>query len=116
MRPNCELNQIESKLFLRRIRQCYYKYDNDDGDDDVGNVSQGTWSGVNLSLCAVNLGNVAGHTLSADKLAEICVLMAMTIRLYLPKPFHFLVVSRVILFGRIFTGSSLLGSDTYTFH
>jgi len=82
--------------------------DHDDCGDDAGNVSQGTWSGVNLSLCAVNLGNVAGHTLSADKLAEICVLMAMTIRLYLPKPFHFLVVSCVIFFGRISTGSSLL--------
>ena len=61
--------------------------------DDVGNVSQGVWSGVNLSLCAVNLGNVAGHTLSTDKLAEMYALMAMTIHLYLPTPFHFLVVS-----------------------
>ena len=62
-------------------------------DGDVGKVSQGVWSGLNLSLCAVNLGNVAGHTLPTDKLAEMYALMAMTVRLYLPTAFHFLVVS-----------------------
>ena len=67
----------------------------DDGvaDVGVGKVSQGVWSGLNLSLCAVNLGNVASHTLPPDKLAEIYALMAMTVRLYLPTSFHFLVVS-----------------------
>jgi len=69
--------------------------DNKDAVGGVGNVSQGVWSGVNLSLCAVNLGNVAGHTLATDKLAEIYALMAMTVRLYLPTAFHFLVVSSV---------------------
>ena len=59
----------------------------------VGKVSQGVWSGLNLSLCAVNLGNVAGHTLPTDKLAEMYALMAMTVRLYLPSAFHFIVVS-----------------------
>jgi len=59
----------------------------------AGNVNQGVWSGVNLSLCAVNLGNVAGHMLPTDKLAEIYALMAMTVRLYLPTSFHFIVVS-----------------------
>ena len=62
-------------------------------DGGAGKVSQGVWSGLNLSLCAVNLGNVAGHTLPTDKLAEMYALMAMTVRLYLPTAFHFLVVS-----------------------
>jgi len=66
---------------------------NGDDDDAVGKVSQGVWSGANLSLCAVNLGNVAGHALSTDRLAEMYAVMAMTIRLYLPRAFHFLVVS-----------------------
>jgi len=65
-----------------------------DADDAVAdNVSQGKWSGVNLSLCALNLGNVAGHTLPTDKLAEMYALLAMTVRLYLPAACHFLVVS-----------------------
>jgi len=54
------------------------------------------WSGVNLSLCAVNLGNVAGHSLPMDKLAEMYALMAMTIRLYLPTSLYFLMVSRTV--------------------
>ena len=62
-------------------------------DDAVGKVSQGVWSGLNLSLCAVNLGNVAGQTLPTDKLAEMNALMAMTVRLYLPTACHFFVVS-----------------------
>jgi len=63
-----------------------------DAGPAAGNVSQGVWSGVNLSLCAVNLGNIAGHSLPADKLAEMYALMAMTVQLYLPTTFHFLVV------------------------
>ena len=63
------------------------------GNVNTGNVNQGVWSGVNLSLCAVNLGNVAGHTLPTDKLAEMYALLAMTVRLYLPASSHFLVVS-----------------------
>ena len=46
-----------------------------------------------MALCAVNLGNVAGHTLPTDKLAEMYALLAMTVRLYLPSASHFLVVS-----------------------
>jgi len=62
-------------------------------DADAGKVSQGVWSGLNLSLCAVSLGNVAGYTLPTDKLAEMYCLMAMTVRLYLSTALHFLLVS-----------------------
>jgi len=68
-----------------------------DADANTGNVNQGVWSGVNLSLCAVNLGNVAGRTLPTDKLAEMYALLAMTVRLYLPASSHFLVVSFYIV-------------------
>ena len=82
-------------LNLQRFVFCQFCHDTDAAAVDiaVGKVSQGVWSGLNLSLCAVNLGNVAGHTLPTDKLAEMYALMAMTVRLYLPSAFHFIVVS-----------------------
>jgi sterol regulatory element-binding transcription factor 1 len=53
-------------------------------------VSHGLWAGLNLSLCAINLGDAAGDMLSKDTLAEIYALAAMTIRLFFPARCHFL--------------------------
>jgi hypothetical protein len=59
----------------------------------LDNVSHGMWAGVNLALCAVNLGDAAGDMLPKDNLAEIYALAAMTIRLFFPIRCHFLAVS-----------------------
>lgn len=60
----------------------------------LDHAAQSMWSGVNLALSAVNLGDAAGDMLPKDKLAEIYALAAMTIRLFFPVRCHFMAVSK----------------------
>ncbi|ESN99156.1 hypothetical protein HELRODRAFT_107185 [Helobdella robusta] len=53
-------------------------------------VSQGTYAGINLALCTINLAEVSGEALPKGMLAEIYTLIAMSIRIMLPTHFHFL--------------------------
>jgi hypothetical protein len=55
-------------------------------------AAQSMWSGINLALSAVNLGDAAGDMLPKENLAEIYALAAMTIRLFFPVRCRFLAV------------------------
>ncbi len=44
----------------------------------------GSLSGINLALCAVNLGESAGDSVAPDALAEIYATAALTVRMNLP--------------------------------
>lgn len=53
-------------------------------------VNQGTYGGINMALCTINLAEVSGDALPKGTLAEIYILCAMTIKMIFPPQFHFL--------------------------
>jgi len=59
----------------------------------VGNAKATDWELLNLALCTVNLAEAAGDCLKRELMAEIYVLVAVTLRPLLPTKLYFISVN-----------------------
>ena len=58
-----------------------------------GHARAGAIGGLHLALCAVNMAEAAGSAMSNDVRADIYATAAISAKLGLPAPLHFLMVS-----------------------